>query len=416
MPTDEPTTHPLPHPCRRSHDRRVREHWLAGVGGLVAVLCGSVAAQPAWVEAERPILTNAVELTSREMFYKAGEQYFSPDASQVIFQGTPAPEAGEMPDPNYSMYVAEVLRDGNGKITGLGEPLLVSAPGSANTCGWFHPRNKGEIIFGSTLVPPNSESGPGYSRPGGKYVWKFPHEMEIVTRSLRALGAPADTPAEPLFANPGYDAEGSFSPDGRYVLYAHVDDERSAALGRPDADIYVFDTTTNSHVPLVVENGYDGGPFFSPDMGWICYRSDRFGDGNLQLFVAELDYGPDGSIRGVKREVQITDNEHVNWAPFFHPTGRFLVYTTSELGHTNYEVFAIEFDPEKPMQDLWKYRITHAEGFDGLPVFSRDGKTMMWCAQRGPLGKGEGRPSSQIWAADFDARALLQRVEGQGGF
>ncbi len=389
---------------------------LAAAAGLLAALCGSVAAQPAWVEAESPILSNTVALTSRDVFYKAGEQYFSPDASQIIFQAVPVPEAGKLPANDYSMYVADVIRDENGIITGLGEPLLVSAPGAASTCGWFHPINKGEIMFGSTFVQPNSESGPGYSRPGGRYVWKFPYEMEIVTRSLRVLGAPADTDAKPLFTRPGYDAEASFSLDGRYVLYANVDDERSAALGRPDADLYVFDTIAKTHTPLVVEDGYDGGPFFSPDMSWICYRSDRFGDGNLQLFAAEIDYGPDGTIRGIKREVQITANEHVNWAPYFHPTGRFIVYTSSEVGHANYEVYALEFNPDKPMEDLWKYRITQAEGFDGLPVFSRDGKTMIWCAQRGPLAEGEGRPSSQIWVAEFDTKALLRRVEGQGGF
>jgi Tol biopolymer transport system component len=316
------------------------------------------------------------------------------------------------------MYVAKLTRDGDGSITGTERPILVSAPGSANTCGWFHPTRKGEIMFGSTLVPPTTESGPGYQRLGGKYAWQFPHEMEVVTRTVAAMGAAADGETdgetEPMFALPGYDAECSYSPDGRYVLYAHVDDERSAEIGRPDADLYVYDTKSAAQIPLVTEKGYDGGPFFSPDMSWICYRSDRFGDGNLQLFVAELDYSAAGEIEGIKREVQVTSNEHVNWAPYFHPSGRFLVYTTSELGHTNYEVFAIEFNPDKPMEELWKTRVTHAEGFDGLPVFSRDGEWMIWCAQRGELAEGEERPSSQVWAARFDAEALLERVEGGG--
>lgn len=390
-----------------------------GAIAATALLCGSagsVAAQPDWVEAEAPILTNTVALTSRDVFYKAGEQYFSPDASQLIFQAVPVPEAGTMPDVNYSMYVADVIRDADGLITGLGEPVLVSAPGSANTCGWFHPTRKGEIMFGSTLVAPAVDEGPGQKHVGGKYEWQFPAEMEIVTASLRAFGADEDRAPTPLFVRPDYDAEGSYSPDGRFVLYAHVDKQKSEDLGRADADIYVYDSKTDTHTPLVAQAGYDGGPFFSPDMSWICYRSARFSERNLQLFAAELDYASDGSIRGIKREVQITNNDHVNWAPYFHPSGRFMVYTTSELGHTNYEVFAIEFDPDKPIEDLWKRRITHAEGFDGLPVFSRDGKTMIWCAQRGPLAEGEGRPSSQIWVAQFDAKALLRRVEGRGTF
>ncbi|HZW11298.1 MAG TPA: hypothetical protein VFF69_15450 [Phycisphaerales bacterium] len=384
---------------------------------IIALLAGAspCAAQPDWAASEAPILTDAVQLTSRDEFVKAGEQYFSADGDWIIFQAVRVPAEGEAPSPHYAMYVAKLARDAEGRITGTETPVLVSAPGSANTCGWFHPTRAGEIMFGSTLVPPTTESGPGYQRLGGKYAWQFPHEMEVVTRRVAAAGAADDSEAKPLFSSPGYDAEGSYSPDGRYVLYAHVDEERSAQIGRPDADLYVYDTTTGARTPLVTEKGYDGGPFFSPDMSWICYRSDRFGDGNLQLFVAELDYNAAGEIEGIRREVQLTSNEHVNWAPYFHPSGRFLVYTTSELGHTNYEVFAIEFDPEKPMEDLWKTRVTHADGFDGLPVFSRDGKWMIWCAQRGELAEGEDRPSSQVWAARFDAEALLGQVEG-GGF
>lgn len=387
--------------------------------GIIAplLLAGLAAAQPAWLEAEAPILTNTVVLTSRDVFLKAGEQYFSADGEWMIFQATPVPPAGQEPDPHYSMYVVKLGRDDDGNITGAGDPVRVSVPGSANTCGWFHPTRKGEIMFGSTLVPPGAGISPGYKGPNqSKYTWEFPHEMEVVTRTVAAAGAGTDSESAPLFTRSGYDAECSYSPDGRYVLYAHVDEERSAKLGRPDADLYIYDTQTKSQIPMVVQDGYDGGPFFSPDMSWICYRSDRHGDANLQLFVGEIDYGPDGAIKGIKREVQLTNNEAVNWAPYFHPSGRFLVYTSSELGHTNYEVFAIEFDPDKPMDELWKVRITRAEGFDGLPVFSPDGKHMIWCAQRGELADGESRPSSQIWATTFNAKALLRRARAGGSY
>ncbi|GIK20429.1 MAG: hypothetical protein AMXMBFR77_23090 [Phycisphaerales bacterium] len=371
-----------------------------------------------WRALEPPVLRRHVQLTSRDRFLRAGEQYFNADASWVIFQAIPVPPAGVRPDAHYSMYVAKVVYDDTGNPVALDEPILVSPPGSANTCGWFHPLRPWEVMFGSTLVQPAEHSGPGYQRGEGRYVWQFPSEMEVVTRVVpeiwRAMHPGQPQPAwepkqlapTPLFERPGYDAECSWSADGRFVLYANVDDEKSARLGKPDADIYVYDTRTGRHTPIVVADGYDGGPFFSPDGEWICYRSDRRGDNELQLFVGELDFDADGAPAGLKREIALSDNAYVNWAPFWHPSMEFIVYATSEVGHHNYEVFAVQFDPDTPLKDLWRVRITHADGFDGLPAFSADGRHVLWVAQRGPLAESEQRPSSQIWAAEFNADAL----------
>src|SRR5439155_1297637 len=97
---------------------------------------------------------------------------------------------------------------------------------------------------------------------------------------------------QPVFSRPNYDAECSYSKDGRFILYAHVRDEQTR--GRPDADIWVYDTRTGQQHEIVHADGYDGGPFFSPDNKRICYRSDRRGDDLLQLFVADLVFDKDG--------------------------------------------------------------------------------------------------------------------------
>lgn len=370
-----------------------------GVGGP-----GAMEVDPA-IEAR--VLSERVQLTSREMFLKAGEAYFSPDGAWIIFQATPAPGPGEPADEHYSMYVAKVVREG-GAITGIEAPIRISPEGSANTCGWFHPTKAGEVLYGSTLRPPNTEDAPGYQRDSGRYKWAFPSEMEIVTQRVPALeGSDEPLPGpQPVFTRPAYDAEGSWSRDGGSVLYAHVEPERSEP-NKPDADIYLYDVTTDEHVKLVEAPGYDGGPFFSPDEKWIIYRSDRRGDNLLQLFASELRRDSGGRIIGIRREVQLTDNEHVNWAPFFHPSGEFLVYGTSEMGHFNYEVFAIEWDPSKGPEELTRVRITSTSGADVLPVFSPDGEWMMWTAQRGELAEGENRPSSQLWVGRFDRDAVF---------
>ena len=129
----------------------------------------------------------------------------------------------------------------------------------------------------------------------------------------------------------------------------------------------------------------------------------------MQLFVAELSFDRAGNVLGVEREFQLTDNQHVNWAPYWHPNGRYLIYATSELGHKNYEVFVIDADAggdgATTHYGTRKRRITHADKFDGLPVFNHDGARMMWTSQRSPAGV------SQVWIADFVMQ--LDRIEGE---
>lgn len=402
--------------------------------GILGV--GEVIAQPSvedWKALEAPLLTNHRQLTFRDRFVRAGESYVSPDGRWVIFQAVETPKPGVEADPFYAMFVGELGPQG-----GLTRIERVSPAGSANTCGWFHPTLP-VLLFGSTVTVPREEAGSGYQRGTSRYRWAFPTQMEIVlgtsagyAASLAKRAFSSDEQAliaragrgEALFARPNYDAECTFDPTGRFVLYAHVNDAPAGAdpanPPKTDADIYIFDTKTGKDRAIVVAPGYDGGPFFSPDGQWICYRSDRRGNDELQLFVAKLAFetGEDGARVpvGIEHEFQITDNAHVNWCPFYHPTGEFLVYATSEVGHSNYEVFAVRLDRSRfdeaiaraggatrhVISDLPRARITHAAGADVLPAFTPDGKKMIWCSQRGGKIEGEARPSSQVWIADWN--------------
>ena len=80
----------------------------------------------------------------------------------------------------------------------------------------------------------------------------------------------------------------------------------------------------------------------------------------------------------------------MNWGPYFYPDSRHIVYSTSIHGHQNYEVYWM--DTETGEQE----RITFADGFDGLPVFSKDGKKMLWTAKGRTPNK-----TSQLYIADF---------------
>jgi TolB protein len=378
-----------------------------------------------WAALEPPILSQHVQITSRDQFVKAGEAYFSPDSKWIIFQAVPIPTGDARPDEFYSMYVARLIRNEQGRISGIEEPILISPPGSANTCGWFHPHYPWRVLFGSTILPPATDQRAGFQVGTRRYIWLFPQETDIVTRTITqildehmvegamyALGADANQPV-PLVAGPDYHAEASWSPCGRFVLYAAVRPERTD--GRPDADIWIYDTETEKRHPIVVADGYDGGPFFSPDGRRICYRSDRNLNDRLQIFVADLKF-EDGVPVGIEREYQLTDNQYVNWAPFWHPSGEFLVYASSEAGHWNYEVYAVQADAPSlragtPREELRHKRITQADGADVLPAFNHDGTLLMWTAQRGPLVRGENRPSSQLWIAQFDSATLPRSAQ-----
>jgi len=359
-----------------------------------------------WASVEAPILTNAVQLTFGRDWVRAGENYIDPWGKRVLFQAVPQPEAGKAPDDHYAMVLADLITGADGKPA-LANSWIISPKGSANTCGWFDPKNPDRIIFATTLVAPTASNSPGYQRGTGRYRWSFPPEMRIVSLDLRgrAKGS-AITPADlTTLVGDGsaYVAEGNLSADGRHLIYC------SLATGQ--GDLYSLDLQTGATTPLVREPGYDGGPFFSPDASRICFRSDRTGDGHLQLFVGDLDRTADGRILGVSRVHQLTMGDTVNWGPFWHPASTAMAYATSELGHQNYEVFLIDSarwttGAGMPMQrdGTTKARVTHAPGADVLPGFSTDGKRMIWTSKRGPEN------TSQVWIADFALPASFDPV------
>lgn len=404
---------------------------LAFASPIFAQAPATAPAEPAATNAdEAPFLTHHTQLTSRDMFVKSGESYFSPDGNWIIFQATAAPAKGQEPEPFYAMYVAHLDKGGEGQPMGLSQITRISPEHSANTCGWFSPADRTAVLFGSTLVKPVEKEKSGFQVGSRKYVWAFPDEMDVVTARPFAddgkggLKAITPTDVKPLFTRPNYDAECSYSPDGRFVLYSHIEDAPKPAASdahhSADANIYIYDTKTGKQHAIVLAPGYDGGPFFSPDGRSICYRSDRAGNDLLQLYIADLTFEKDADGTpipvGIEHEYQLTKNENVNWCPYWHPSGNYLIYGTSEFSNANYEVFAIEVDRArlaklaaraKPGEtidasDARHARITKVAGADVLPVFSPDGKFMMWTAQRGPKADGETKPSSQVWIANVN--------------
>lgn len=350
---------------------------------------------------EADSLAEVVQLTTGSA--RAGECYFSPDMRWIIFQSAAKKED------QYQMFVAKLKRDGD-RIMGAEKPTQISREPSRNTCGYFSPDGN-TLLFGSTFgkEKPDEPSG-GYQRQGGNYRWAFPDGMEIFICNhwkdaveKAGPGAKAELDLVRLTDNNVYDAECDFSPDGKWICFASNQNN--------NLDIYVMKLQGGLKLPeapagqhpfmpariepagppvrITTAEGYDGGPFFSPDGKRLLYRSDRQKNDLLQVFTCDLAFDADGNITGAKAEHQLTRDVNVNWGPSFHPDGHHIIYATSKHGHTNYELYLMRDD------GTHKTRITYSPGADILPVFSPDGKYLMWTSKRA------ADQTSQVFIARF---------------
>ena len=168
-----------------------------------------------------------------------------------------------------------------------------------------------------------------------------------------------------------------------------------------DGDLYVMDMVSKKSTRLTALTGYDGGGFFSPDGKKIVWRADRNGDNLLQIYIADVVFDSTGAVSGIGQPLAVTNDGAVNWAPYFSPNGKVIVYASSRVGHDNYEILAVPVPSDRDAPLGQPRRVTYADGADLLPAISPDGKLLMWTSQRGP-----GR-SSQLWLADMSQQDLL---------
>jgi Tol biopolymer transport system component len=138
---------------------------------------------------------------------------------------------------------------------------------------------------------------------------------------------------------------------------------------------------------LTFETGYDGGPFFSPDGSKIVFRASRpiteeqMADYNdlvengyvrptaLEIFVMDADG---------KNMKQITSLGKASFAPFFHPSGNKIIFSSNYQGDNprDFNLFMINVD------GTGLERITFNPSFDGFPMFSPDGKYFVFGSNR----------------------------------
>jgi Tol biopolymer transport system component len=333
------------------------------------VFSALAAAPTDWEKAEAAHLRNIRQVTRDDVFVRAGEGYFSPDGKTIIFQA----EEKDSGNPFYQIFTQDLA---------TGKFRRVSPGVGKTTCSYFSPDGK-KIIFASTHLDPNARkeyavefARRAAERKAGKrrrYVWDFDPHYDIFEANPDGSGL------RRLTSTPGYDAEGSYSPEGKHIVFC------SNRSGPKNLELYVMDRDGKNVRKLTSAPGcYNGGPFFSPDGKRVIFRSDRKEKDRLQLYVINAD--------GTGERALTDDLKWVCWGPYWYRDSRHIIYAGADhgkLGRPNYDLYWMDVDGGK------KVRLTFAPGADVLPVFSPDGKKVMWTSTR------DGRRPAQLYIADF---------------
>jgi len=300
------------------------------------------------------------------------EAYFSADGQKLIFQST---REGHGCDQIYVMNA-----DGS-------DVHMVSSGKGRTTCSYIFPNGK-RILYSSThLAGAECPPAPDWSKG---YRWAIYSSYDIFTANLDG------SDVKQLTRTPGYDAEATFSPDGKKIVFT--------SMRAGDLDIYSMDADGTHVKRLTSELGYDGGPFYSRDGKWIVYRAyhprseeeirdykELLKQGlikpfNLEIWVMRAD----GSDKH-----QVTHLNAASFAPYFFPDGKRIIFSSnygSEGGMGNFELYAINVDGSG------LERITYNPTFDGFPMFSPDGKKLVFASNRNATKEHETNVFIADWA------------------
>jgi Tol biopolymer transport system component len=350
---------------------------------LLAALLLTQTATPSYQE--RDFLSRVRRLTVEGK--RAGEGYWAPDGKRIVFQSEREPG-----NPFYQIYVLDL---------GTGDTTRVSPGVGKTTCAFFRPGTD-EIEFASTHADRKSkqlQDEENAFRASGKerrYAWDYDPEMDIYAYNQKTRAMKRLTDAR------GYDAEGSYSPDGQWLVFTSMRDAYNRTLSDAEkkklaedpsffAEIYIMRADGSGQKRLTSVNGYDGGPFFTPDGKRIVWR--RFDESGLIANVWTMNL--DGSDQR-----QVTDFGSMSWAPYFHPSGAYILFASNKLGFENFEVFMVDAQGTKE-----PVRVTYSDGFDGLPVPSPDGKMLAWTSSR------SGGSAGQLFLAQWNHEKALEAIK-----
>ena len=333
---------------------------------------------------ERKFLDGVRQLTFEGR--RAGEGYFGRDGNRLVFQSEREPG-----NPFFQIYLMDLE---------TGDTRRVSPGHGKTTCAWIFPDSR-RVLFASTQEDPMAREKQEQEiaeRETGKkkrYAWDFDEHYDLFAYDTQRESY------ERLTAELGYDAEASCSPDGSQIVFASnrrayegemSEQERTLFEHDPAGmmDIYIMRADGSDVRRLTDVLGYDGGPFFSPDGKRICWR--RFAENGAIAEVMTMN--TDGSDQR-----QLTRLGAMSWAPFYHPSGEYLIFSTNLHGFANFELYLVDTAGKST-----PVRVTSTDRFDGLPVFTPDGRQLAWTSSR------TANKKSHLFIGDWDHDAARREL------
>lgn len=295
------------------------------------------------------------------------EAYWSFDNTHLSFQSN-FKKWGLQCDQIFAMDVKAARKAADSTY----RPPMISTGKGRTTCSFYMPDNK-HILYASTheggeACPP--EAPP---RADHKYLWSVYSTFDIYVADAKGKITAK------LTSSPGYDAEATVSPKGDKIVFTS---DRSG-----DLELWTMNIDGSDQRQITHALGYDGGAFFSPDGKKLVYRASRpqtdsakkeYTDLLKQHLVAPTDMeiytcNVDGSdVR------QITHLGKANWAPFFTPNGKKIIFSSNHHSQRGYDfqLYTINLDGSG------LERITNESLFNAFPMFSPNGKYLVWSSNR----------------------------------
>lgn len=291
------------------------------------------------------------------------EAYFSPNSKNLTLQVT-NPQIGAQCDQIFTLDLSQPTIDSKSL-------KLVSTGKGRTTCSYFMPDGK-HVLYASTHKSNEDCPAPPKAKDG-KYLWGIYPEFEIYMTDLKG------NIVKQLTDSPGYDAEAVVSPDGKKIAFTSI---RSG-----DLEIYTMDIDGSNVKQVTSGLGYDGGCFFSHDSKKLVFRSSR---PKTEAEIKEYkDLLSENLVMPTSMEIytcnvdgsdlkQITHLGKANWAPFFHPSDKKIIFSSNHHATKGYDfqLYMINTDGTGLKQ------ITYQSEFNAFPMFSPDGKKLVFSSNR----------------------------------